>query len=354
MVSGNHFTNRTNYIEQVLSIINSENHLVLISPRRYGKTSLVNVALEKLSRPLIQMDMQLVTDIPDFAAQFLRKTIKVYPLEKIKQLLKNFRILPVLSLNPVTNNVDVSFHYNSNPLPILEDVLNLVEKLSAPQKKPIVVFDEFQDIFRFDKNFDKKLRSVIQHHQKVNYIFLGSIESMMKNIFEKKKSPFYHFGHIHHLDRIPEKDTRQYLATRLKKATPDYQQITEQIIEFTGCHPYYTQKMAFYIWENLSKGITDNCFDLTVQQLIQAYDNEYERQWNYVNLIDKKILIGLAARPDNPLSKTFNATYTNTATSTIFSGLKRLIKMGYIIKVNNKYEIDDPVFARWIIYNREK
>lgn len=354
VVSGSHFTNRTKDIALLTSVMNSDNHLVLISPRRYGKTSLVDVSLSKLSRPVIQIDMQLVTDIPDFAAQLLRKIIKVYPLEKIKQLIKGFRILPALSLNPVTNSVDVTFHYQSNPVPMLEDVLNLIEKLSSPSKKPIVVFDEFQDILLFDKTFDKKLRSVIQHHNNVNYIFLGSIESMMKNIFERKKSPFYHFGHIHYLERIPEKDLKQYLSARFKSVTQEYQRITEQVVDFTRCHPYYTQKMAFYVWENIAKGINDNCFDLTVLQLIRAYDNEYERQWNNLNRIDKKILIGLAAQPDNPLSQSFNSTYTNTATSTVFSGLKRLVKMGRIIKNNNKYEIDDPVFAKWIIFKREK
>jgi len=62
------------------------------------------------------------------------------------------------------------------------------------KSRPIVVFDEFQDLLLLDKSLDKRLRAVIQFHQHVNFVFLGSAESLMKQIFENKKSSFYHLN----------------------------------------------------------------------------------------------------------------------------------------------------------------
>lgn len=78
---------------------------------------------------------------------------------------------------------------------LLEDVFTLIDKLGMknPHKKPIVVLDEFQEIRTLDKNLDKKLRSILQTYNHANYIFLGSQESMMQEIFEKKEIPFLSF-----------------------------------------------------------------------------------------------------------------------------------------------------------------
>ena len=79
----------------------------------------------------------------------------------------------------------------------------LLEKSTNNKKRLIVVFDEFQEIQSIQKGFDKQLRSIMQQQKGLNYILLGSQESMMEEIFEKKKSPFYHFGQLIRLQKIP-------------------------------------------------------------------------------------------------------------------------------------------------------
>jgi hypothetical protein len=78
----------------------------------------------------------------------------------------------------------------------------MIEKLGTGKKKIIMVLDEFQDIYRIDKGLDRFLRSVMQNHRNINYIFMGSSESMIREIFEKKDSPFFRFGSLMNLGKI--------------------------------------------------------------------------------------------------------------------------------------------------------
>jgi len=219
-----YFIDRTEEIRRIRSFLSGENHLIMISPRRYGKTSLIYKVIKELNRPYIVLDIQLVTNREDFASQMLKRAYRVFPFQRIKQSLKNFRIIPTLSLNPYTNEMDVSFKTGPSDIIPLEDVLNLLEKLSSEKNKMIVIFDEFQDIKRIDKELDRHLRSVMQHQKNINYVFPGSRESLIRELFEKKNSPFYHFGSLFQLGKIPHNEFRIHLEEHFKEIISQFQE----------------------------------------------------------------------------------------------------------------------------------
>jgi uncharacterized protein len=354
IVDGRFFTDREKETAHVKSMLDGENHLIIMSPRRYGKSSLVNKAISETSRPVIFLDMQLVTDTNDMAAQLLKRIYRLFPFERLKQYIQNFRIIPGVSINPVTNVVDITFHPESNTLPVLEDVLNLLEQLSTPKKKLIVVFDEFQEVVNLDKKILSHLRSVMQYHKNVNYIFLGSQESLIHEIFEKKKSPFYHFGLVFRLNKIPEKDFRNFIIDGFSSLTSETTDIADNILEITSCHPYYTQQLAFMSWEELQKTKdAESCVKSALSLLIEMHDVDYERLWNNFNKTDQKLLVGLAHSPQSPTSESFIRKYNLGATSTAYSSLKRLMKQGYLIKTHKDAEFDDPFLRMWINQRRE-
>jgi hypothetical protein len=97
-----YFTNRVEEIRKVNAALKSANHLIIISPRRYGKTNLILQVLKNANRPYILLDLQLITTPQDFASQLLKRIYRVYPFQKIKDLIKNFRIPPQITLNPAT------------------------------------------------------------------------------------------------------------------------------------------------------------------------------------------------------------------------------------------------------------
>lgn len=353
VVDNEFFTNRKKEINKIHSILASENHLILISPRRYGKTSLINKVIKGTDRPYIFLDLQLTTNIEDFTAQLLQKTLRKYPYEKIKHFIKTFRIIPNISLNPLSNEIDVSFNPITSSQIVLEDVLNLIEKLSTKRKKIIVIFDEFQEINKISKNLDKKLRSIIQYHKMINYVMLGSQESLMREIFEKKKSPFYHFGYLMQLGKIPYDEFLIFLSERFEKIQNNNTDLCKKIVEFTKLHPYYTQQLAFNVWESLIKNKRADIHEI-IRNSVISHDNDYERLWGLLNKTEMKIIIALASSNRSPLTDEVRNKYMLGASSTVFSALKKLIQKGYVVQINSTYEIEDPFFRVWILMKRNR
>lgn len=350
-----YFTDRKSEQDYIKKVLLSTTHLIIISPRRYGKTSLVKKVINTLDRPLIFLDLQLITDVTDFASQVLKKIYRVYPFEKLKSIVKNFRIIPSIQLNPQTNEIDIAFQPVNNHLPLLEDVFNLLDQLGKDKKKPIMVLDEFQDIKRLNSQLDKQLRSIIQHHQNINYVFMGSIESMMREIFEKKNSPFYHFGQLMPLHKIPYDDFTDFIIKGFHEKTNEGKDLAKKILEITQCHPYYTQQLAYNIWNNWDDNSTiHNIIDQTVSFLIQIHDIDYQRLWQNQNQTDKKILLNIASGKENLLSQNSIQQMGFNSTSTLYSGLKRLIEQGYLLKEGLQYELDDPFFKNWILKKRNE
>ena len=146
VVEGHFFTNRIAEIEKISSILKSENHLILLSPRRYGKTSLITKIIKKLDRPAIMLDIQVITSREDLAAQLLKRVHRIFPLEKVKNYIKNFRVIPTIGLNPLSNEVDISFHGEQAENFALEDVLNLIEKLWKMMRAQVTNNQPFADL----------------------------------------------------------------------------------------------------------------------------------------------------------------------------------------------------------------
>lgn len=340
IVESSFFTDRRIELQQIKSVLNSENHLILISPRRFGKTSLVVKALQESERKHIMLNLQSVVSVEDFASRLLKEVFKIYKFEKLKYMIKNFRVVPTLSINPMTDGVDVAIQPMVDSRVMIEDVFSLLQMLATENDRLIVVFDEFQEIKAIDKNLDRLLRSIIQLHKNINYLFLGSQESMMREIFEKKKSPFFHFGQLLNLDKIPYEDFKLYLYDRLS-FMDDADRVCDEILDFTKCHPYYTQQLASQVWEKGKNGEKENIVEEAINRLLEFHDLNFERIWLNFNNTDKRILIWLANN---------NKPYTllGIAQSTISSSLKRMLKDGYVIKTT-EYEVEDPFFRNWIL-----
>jgi AAA+ ATPase superfamily predicted ATPase len=354
VVDDPHFINRKNEIEKVSALLNSENHLILISPRRYGKTSLIRKVLNVKGIRSIYLDMQLIMSGEDFASQLLKRIYKISTIEKVKGYIKTFRIVPTLSINAITGEPDVSFRNEKGGTTPLEDVLNLLDKIGSANDRIVVALDEFQEIFRIGKGYDRLLRSIMQHHKHVNYIFAGSSESMLREIFEHKKSPFYHFGELMILDRIPEQEFIEFLNHEFEKISKSSELITKSILSVTESHPYYTQQLSSVIWRIISQGdASDNFLEKAIHELLSNHDNDYERIWNGLNRTDMKILLGLSESEEEPMSNDFIQTYINGAKSTVYSALQKLMKNGIVVKENSIYSIDDPFFKRWILKRRQ-
>ncbi|MFC2265280.1 MAG: ATP-binding protein, partial [Prevotella conceptionensis] len=247
-----------------------------------------------------------------------------------------------ISTTPTGETIDITFQATTDATVLIEDALQLVEKVSEKGDSMVVVFDEFQELMGLDKGIDKRLRAIIQTQQHVNYIFLGSQESMMTEIFERKRSPFYRFGVLMHLDRIPHDNFSQYVLERLPADCATKTDVVEQILSTTRCHPYYTQQLAALVWDFLTYKKLDatEVVEQAIATLVRTHDLDFERIWLNFNKTDRSILMGL-------VNNVQLASNRRLPTSTVYSSVKRLMQSGYVIKLDT-FEIEDPFFARWI------
>lgn len=344
IVENEFFTDRNVERRQLRDALNSHNHIILISPRRYGKSSLVANVLAELSRPSLTVNMQSVTSVVDLAMHLLRRAFTRFPIERVKYLLRHFRFVPTLSVNPLTNGLDLAFQPDVNDSVVLEDVLSLIDRLGEKQRV-VVVMDEFQEILNLEKGLDKKLRAYMQTHQHINYVLLGSQESMMTAIFDHKTSPFYHFGMLMHISRIPHDEFKSFLSQRFSELVDDPEPLSEAVLAFTDCHPYYTQQLAYQVWNVLLRGGDATLsVSIAMDEIVQLHDYDYERMWMSMNKTDKATLMRLATSTHTTIRSQANPP------STVFSSLKKLVGKGFVLK-DDKYRIDDPFFELWIKRN---
>ena len=232
------FTDRVNEVAYITQFLQSANHLILISPRRFGKSSVVAKALKQSKRKHITINLQQVTSVSDLSAKLLREFFKVHPLERVRHLITHFRVIPTISTNPITGSMDVSFQPGVEGTVLLEDVLTLIEMAHSEKDRLIVVLDEFQEILDLAPNLDRQMRSIMQNQKNINYILLGGQESMMTEIFEKKKSPFYHFGEMMRLGKLPYDDFHRYISERLASCFPDCcDDLAKRILDYTHAIP---------------------------------------------------------------------------------------------------------------------
>ena len=341
IVEEEYFTDRVQEVAYIKEFVNSANHLVIISPRRFGKSSAVAKAVKQTGRKHLTVNLQQVTSVSDLSAKLLREFFKVHPLERVRHLISHFRIIPMVSTNPVTGSMEVSFQPGVDDKVLLEDVMALVEQAHSEQDRIIVVLDEFQEIRDLAPKLDKTLRSIMQEQKHINYILLGSQESMMTDIFENKKSPFYHFGELMRLGKLPRDDFHLYLSERLALCSPDTcDALADSILDYTGCHPYYSQQLAANVWQIIvMRPDTTDPLRAAIDHIVTTHGLDYERLWMNFKRTNKWILQRLSS--GKPLQT------GEYRTSTVYSALKRMQKDGYVI-YSDHYEMEDPFFREWI------
>jgi hypothetical protein len=195
----------------------------------------------------------------------------------------------------------------------------------------------------------------MQNHKNINYVFLGSLESMIEKMFLGKKSPFYHFGSLMRLDTIDTKDFEAYLINGLSTHSSNAAELAAEILQVTKCHPYYTQQLAYYVWEIIAHSKdAENPVDKAIGELILAQDNSYERLWDTFNTTDRKIMINLSLYKLQPLSIEFLQKTENMPASTASCSLLRLSRDGYLHKKNSAYQFEDPFFEKWLLSRLSK
>ena len=171
----------------------------------------------------------------------------------------------------------------------------------------------------------------------------------MQGIFEDVKAPFYRFGYVMRLGKIAEENFKEYILNGIADMTEEAGRIADQILARSHCHPYYTQQLAYEVWDVLRAEVPyTDAVDHAVNTIVLHHDNDYERLWLTLNKQDMKVMTGLALSDHPATSFDFQMQFHTGSTSTTYSALQRLIMRGLVVKDAQHYEIEDPFFTEWL------
>lgn len=282
-VKGNDFIDRKKHLPIFKAYLQNNQHVMIKAPRRFGKTSLIKQVFEhEKSFNYIYVDLRRATNLTSLANQILEKAYSFAGVENFMEqfkksitgLLKTIQSIKIDDIGEITlqhleNSVKDEREYFLHSLEV-------VEKISSKKELNIkFVLDEFQDILRISDDFIlEQMRSVIQHHEAVTYVFLGSIESIMTNIFSSKASPFFHFARIMSLDGLDIDELYDYTKEVFDKQNIKYDDSLLKMLQFLQGHPDYSAQVlqALYykgIVEDLKMIEYDICLEVLTQVILE-------------------------------------------------------------------------------------
>ena len=355
-VKGENFIDRRKHLPLFKSYLDNNQHIMIKAPRRFGKTSLIKHMFEyEKSYDFIYIDIRLHHTLESLSKHILDKAYGFVKIENfIRQtkssLLTLLQSIKKISIPDIAELTIDMVSKDSNPIELFIHSLNVVDKIAMSKDINIkVIFDEFQDITNlYDKNILEVLRSVAQHHENITYIFLGSIESIMTQIFESKSSPFFHFASVIKLDGLDVDELYEYTIEQFDKQNIIYdKEVLYKTIKFLEGHPEYSTKVlqTLYINATLEKKPIDYNDSLEAISFRVVENRAYLDELIYKLKAKKHHFEVIYNIANNIKSDIGSATLYNTHIS--------LENMGIIKKIQKgKYEIVD-IFLKILLQQHE-
>lgn len=365
-VTNENFCNRKNEIKDLVEEIKNCQNIMIFSPRRFGKTSLVFKVLEKIENKSFipfYIDLFPVLTEKDFVdlsissfSKLFKKDIKSM-LINIKNFFKNINPSVSISVSPDgTPSANITFS-EKDIIPVIKDVFNgIYNTLKSKNKKGIIVFDEFQQIGEIDNpgKIEKALRGVIQNHRNISYIFMGSKKHLLVDMFENPNRPFYKSSLHFPIDKIETDVFSVFVKNKFLKTKRNISDdLSKKIIEISENHPYYTQMLSHTIWSNSSENntITSEHIKLAIKTILKREEPAFFNIWNNLSINQKKLLIAISSK--EPEDKIFSSKiirkYNLKSSSSIQRSMSQLEKKDIIDKNKEYFDINDVFFKHWIL-----
>jgi uncharacterized protein len=344
--------------------IENTNPSLIISPRRYGKTSLVLKALAQLNIAHVHVD---------FYKALSKEDIEIFILNGIGKLLGQLETVPKklmslaneffsnMKIQVVLKEVGIALDFSKRSETITASlILEALERLQAlahqKNKEVVVFFDEFQAIGDVTKDYyiEAVIREAAQKSTNVAYIFSGSNRHLMEQMFYDKKRPFYKLCDLIVIDRISYEDYEAYIqhaALQHWKNKLD-NDVIEAILSITERHAYYVNKLCSLLWQGDSFG-KENVAKAW-EKLVLENKSLIERELELLSINQRRILILLSNHKEvkEPYSKDF-VTHLNLPISSIARSLSGLIAKDYVyISKECYYKILDPLIKS-ILENKD-
>lgn len=360
-VEGDTFTDRKEETNRLKMNFLYGVNTILISPRRMGKTSLVEKVcslVESDTLKIAKIDAFGCRSENDFINAFATAVVRATSskweewMENAKTFLSRF--IPKISIgqDPLTD-FSIALEYNRANT-VTEDILQLPETI-AKQKgiKIVICIDEFQQIADFPDSitFQKKLRSVWQLQSNVSYCLYGSKKHMMEKMFQSQSHPFYRFGDLFYLDKISETDWVEYICDRFRVTGKEIsRELASEICTVTDRYSSYVQQLAWLVWLRTDRHATKEDVEFGIDRMLNACEPLFIQQTESLSAYQMNFLRALANGVHTGFTRSEILDTYQLGTAANISRLKKALTEKDLIMMTapKKLEISDPILALWL------
>lgn len=356
------FTNRSSDIRNLSLNFISGTNTILISPRRWGKSSLVWAIAQRLkkSHPKIKfcfIDLFNVRSEEEFYELYALELIKATASkwnERVKSVKKFFKqLIPQIGL-PVDsqNNITLSFEWKQlkkNP----NEIIDLAEAICKAKKiKLVVCIDEFQNVSYFTDHlaFQKKLRAHWQKHQLTTYCIYGSKRNMMATLFENPNMPFYKFGDVHFLQKIKREHWVPFIVKRFAKTGKSISaELADKLASLMEDHPYFVQQLGQETWQFSTKKCTQSNINDAVESLLMKLSILYHRETDQLSNAQINFMKALCNDETRFTTANVIERYKLGSSANVIKIKKALEQKEIIDTMESRVQFNDPLYRLWFI-----
>lgn len=358
---GEYFINRIEDRKRLEANLTHGINTIIISPRRWGKTSLVKKVINDIDSDkfiTVFIDVFRCKSEYEFYRNFATCVIKQTSsrldewVETVKLFLSG--ITPKFSFGSYPlNDFSLSFEWNERD-DTEEEILSLPQRIAEKKgRKVIVCLDEFQQIAEFSSSvdFQKKLRSVWQHQQDVTYCMFGSKKHLMENFFSNKSMPFFKFGDMMFLRKIEMTEWIPFICRNFSNTAKEIsEKQAERICNVTACQSSYVQQLSWITWYKADGKVTEKNIESAIEDLLEQnktfFQTEIEQltelQYNFMSAVANGITQGFTRK--NVLKK-----YRLESSANVQAIKKSMISRDLIYTDDDgSIMFCDPILGLWI------
>lgn len=341
-------------IVQLLELASGGHYVRLYAPRRFGKTSLLRKTLQEAEREAkmvpVLVDLYGVLSLADVTIRIerayaqLRGTIR----KTIESILRTSGL--GLSLGAPGISVKLQFEPRTSPLPALHALLDLPERVADRSgSRVLVAFDEFQDVAKV-QDFDKLLRSHIQHQgETASYIFSGSEPGMMRELFDVKGRPLYGQAEPLRLGRLADTDVAAYIGERFARTKRSADRVLDALLSAARGHPQRAMLLAHRLWDEVRPGgeADEEAWQTALARTKTQIAAEFEALWRGLEANEQRALRAIALFPDAPYgARALGA--VDLKKSGAHYAVRSLLAKAELEEEDGRTVFVDPLFELWL------
>ena len=359
-VGGDNFTDRVNETRRLKMNFENGLNVILMSPRRMGKTSLVKRVAQVVDKELIQV---VYIDIYDCRSEYdfynkFAEALMTQTASKMEQILANVRqflsrVTTKVAMNP-DPTMEYSFSLGITPKEYSpEEILSLPERLAEHIGKHIVVcIDEFQQVGEWPDSLivQKRMRGVWQHQKHASYCLFGSRLHMMNKLFQNKRMPFYQFGEPNYLQPIPVEDWIPFIQSKFEqKGLQIAESYVRRICDIVGNQSSYVQQLSWNVLVNTEHEVTEKTIESGVEDLMMQCTPLFLEQTGSLTTYQMNMLRAIIDGQHTQWASQEVLTKYNLGTKSNVAKMQgTLLDRDFIVETEQGFFLSDPVLGIWL------